>query len=140
MTPMPTDTSAPELLDFARRFVRETLGCGCPEELLERIEIRRLHAPEPVTELRVGGRLLVHLRPRPTESGLDDALTRWLDEGVELRDSLAYNRFRLVLIGPEPGPEPVAAESALAAPGVDERTHLHLVSPTQAGPLAPPET
>lgn len=121
----------------ARHFVRERLGCGCPDELLDHIEIETRTEPEALTQLKVGGRLLVHVRPCPPRGELARALARWVADGVTQRDALAFNRFRLVLVLDDPDAMRARAESRFATLGVDEKTHLHLVSPADAGPLLP---
>jgi hypothetical protein len=49
------------------RFVRDVLGCGCPEEILRSITVDRGHLVPgldvEVTRLDVGGRLLVYVVP-----------------------------------------------------------------------------
>lgn len=132
--------SAPPFSDIhphARHFVRDRLGCGCPDELLDHIEIEVRPEPGAPTQLKVGGRLLVHIRMCPPLAELERALARWVADGVALRDALAFNRFRLVLVLDDPDAMRARAESRFAALGVDERTHLHLVTPADAGPLLP---
>lgn len=124
----PTDPHAQ-----ARDFVRDRLGCGCPNELLNQIEIEFPPGPESMTRLKVGGRLLVHIRKCPALADMDLTLPRWLSEGVALRDALAFNRFRLVLLADAPDAMRPLAEARFAAQGADERTHLHLVATAEAG-------
>jgi hypothetical protein len=46
-----------------KKFIRSTLGCNCPDEVFDRIDIS---SDESLTEIVVGGRLLIHLvRPNP---------------------------------------------------------------------------
>lgn len=122
--------------DHARRFVREKLGCGCPDEVLDRIGIDALPGTA-LTQLRVGGRLLVHIRPCPAAQALAGHLAAWLGEGVALRDRLGFNRFRLVLLAEEPDTRRRFADACFAALDADAKTHLHLLRPEDAGPLRP---
>lgn len=124
-----------ELAAFARRFVREGLGCSCPEEVLDRIGI---DAGDPaLTRLRVGGRLLVHLIACPAWADPAPILPRRLAAGVAERDAGGFNRFRLVLATEEPARLRPAAEAAFASLGMDARTHLHVVTLAEAALLKP---
>ncbi len=135
MAGMNTSSRADDAHALARAFVRDRLGCGCPDALLDHIEIAFLSEPEAMTRLKVGGRLLVHIRTCPARAELDRALPRWLAEGVALRDALAFNRFRLVLVADDPEAMRPASEAGFATWNADERTHLHLVTPADAGAL-----
>lgn len=125
----------PDLNGFARRFVRDRLGCGCPEEVLARMEIDTLPG---LTHLRVGGRLLVHVRACPCPDRLPHLLAGWLAEGVAQRDAQGFNRFRLVLSTDDEAAVRPVAEALFANLGGDDRRHLHLVKPAELGTLLPP--
>lgn len=137
MAAMPTPADLPDLAAPARRFVREALGCGCSDEVLASMAVSLRAGPSPMTELKVGGRLLVHLRPCPAADRLPHLLAGWLNDGVAERDALGFNRFRLVLVGDQAEALRPLAEALFASQGGDDRTHLHLVSAGEAGPLAP---
>ena len=133
---MKPDAATPVTSPAVRRFVRDTLGCGCPDEVLDRIDVFT-RPDEALTELRVGGRLLVHVRPFPEVTGLDESLSRWLGAGVALRDRFGFNRFRLVLLTTDPEGQRNAAETRFQCLGADSKTHLHLIRPEDAGALGP---
>jgi hypothetical protein len=107
-----------------QRFIRDTLGCGCPDSVLEAIapvqDLDELGGLPVRLVLDVDGRLLVAVVPAAAADarGLQDAL----GEGRELRDARGMNRFRLVLEG-EVAP---ALMEALRMP--DERVHVHVVA------------
>jgi hypothetical protein len=107
-----------------QRFIRDTLGCGCPDSVLE--AIAPLEGPDALAgipvrlALDVGGRLLVLVVSAQTIDGV--ALPAALGEGRELRDARGMNRFRLVLEG-EVAPGLI---EALSMP--DERVHVHVVA------------
>jgi hypothetical protein len=106
-------------------FVRETLGCGCPQEVFEHIEDSR---PGDLRRIAVGGRLLVYLITPPTGVVAVDRLAEYLSRGQRERDELGFNRFRLVIAAGEGTANPatlVLAFERLRAG--DERLHLHLV-------------
>lgn len=137
-TAPPSSSTVTRLHDFARHFVRERLGCGCPEELLARIDIDIGPEPPPMIRMRVGGRLLVHIRVCPDPGRLPRLLAGWLADGVMQRDAMGFNRFRLVLATTDPDTVRADAEALFASLGGDERTHLHLVSLAEIAPLLPP--
>ena len=112
-----------------RRFVREDLGCGCPEDVFDDIRIEAapslLEAGSRSRLLVVGGRLMVLI----VESGESDppgiAVTQLLENGARLRDENGCNRFRLVLVADTDGS---ALEQQLRAASMpDERTHIHVI-------------
>jgi hypothetical protein len=131
----PDTGNDPDLTGFARRFVRDRLGCGCPEALLARMEIDPL--PE-LTRLRVGGRLLVHIRICPGPDTLPHLLAGWLADGVAQRDAQGFNRFRLVLATDDEAAVRPVAEALFATLDGDDRRHLHLVQHTELDCLLPP--
>jgi hypothetical protein len=115
--------------DAVVRFVRGTLGCTCPDEVFDEIELETRSAPGLSLEalgadaveqvLHVGGRLLIALCPTLDERRLQ-ALLR---AGVALRDARGYNRFRVAIAGSGPAPERVAELLG----GLDDRVHVHVV-------------
>ena len=120
----------------AESFIRDTLGCQCPAELFQELgqetelsegplfRAFRQHdsAMSPVIDriFSVGGRLLVVVaRVRYRE-----AILRLLEAGLSVRDSMGFNRFRLVIFSPVEIPhEDVAVPSHL-----DDRVHLHVIA------------
>ena len=115
------------------RFVRDVLGCACPDEVLRAIHVGRGRlVPRfdvEVTRLDVGGRLLVWVVPAPAPRKLRSAVAAAVEAGIAERDRRAFNRFRLVLTTDTPAAFEQPARDAFAACGViDERVHLHVVS------------
>ena len=115
------------------RFVRGTLGCGCPDEVFQSMVIRRLPAGAdrlPVVELLVGSRLLIHVVAPPPAGGVADWLERLAADGRATRDRHGYNRFRLVVVAAPGCAAPGAGlESRFARTAVgDDRMHLHVVA------------
>jgi len=122
-------------------FVRETLGCTCPDEVFEHIATARL-APDRI-RLDIGGRLLVHIVAGAETAGIGERLSDWVRDGIAERDRRGMNRFRLVLGAGEPDTLRAAAEPvfAMLADG-DKRAHLHCPHNAALRPLlaAPPST
>ncbi len=118
-----------------RRFVQETLGCGCPEEVFQSIDCKRnVQANGNVllnSVITVGDRLLIYIVSG--DQGLFEAhLASLVSAGKEERDKRGLNRFRLVI---------VTDASTGAADGIrrkfdglqdrDENIHLHVISSSQ---------
>jgi hypothetical protein len=124
-----------------KRFVRETLGCTCPEEVFEQVEIRSgppLASGGSVRRIAIGGRLLIYLVEGAPVEDVHRGMTDWTISGRIDRDESGMNRFRLV-IG-------VAGMSDLDAARIrdafeaardehDDRIHLHVVESTALGDL-----
>jgi len=125
----PSDRTAIE------RFVRDTLGCQCPDEVFRHVEVGPLSLPAGSgtgRRLVIGDRLLIHVvtaMERPDGAG-------WLESlavaGRDERDRLAYNRYRLVVgSAADTGHrEPLEKRFTRALEG-DDRAHLHVVAADQ---------
>ncbi|MDF1535916.1 MAG: hypothetical protein P1S46_05360 [bacterium] len=124
-------------------FIRDTLGCRCPEELFRGIrnEVDLTEGPlfaaftsvEPGLVhyldrvLAVGGRLLVAV----TRVSDSKTVSRMLEAGRVVRDSQGFNRFRLVVMVPvdrQPVEKTVPAH-------FDDRIHLHILDMISARDL-----
>lgn len=123
----------PEVLS---RFVRETLGCGCPEPVLRQIS-RRPPPPQLArcgvsTVLDVGGRLLVLvLRPTGQEAALQ-MLGEVTAAAVRARDGEGFNRVRLVMVTDDPERTEAGLQDEFERlRHGDDRLHLHLLAPHQ---------
>jgi len=114
-----------------RHFVRDTLGCTCPDSVFSRVDSRRnVQVGEAVLSHRidVGRRLLVYVLPSDDPEQLMAGLAGLIASGRQERDRLGFNRLRVVVatwdlerLGP------VARRLFDGADGRDERVHLHLV-------------
>jgi len=137
-------STVPESAAGVRRFVREVLGCGCPEAVFEHIE----DAPLPATgdlpayrRLLIGQRLLIYVLVPVSASPASAAaaLAGLLERGQRERDRLGLNRFRAVVgVDDPPAWEPrlrTVFETFAARPGVGaDRLHLHVVAPGACPP------
>ena len=120
--------------DRIRCFVRDTLGCACPDAVFERadIEIAPAGVAEALFEIVVGDRLLLRAYRVTTGAGITAMLKNWLDAGRRERDARGLNRFRLVLASESPR----AVEQSVAPAfeqwrGADDRVHLHVLELAQ---------
>jgi hypothetical protein len=117
-----------------RKFIRTTLGCTCPDDVLETIrcshsDLASRHEVR-LTRIDVGGRLLVYV----IEAGDDprsaaEALGAVVAAGTVERNRGAFNRLRVVVatndrnvIGTE-----MERRFADSAPR-DDRVHLHVIA------------
>ncbi len=82
------------------RFVRETLGCGCPDEVLAEIALDVSETGEP--GLDVGGRLLVRVLPAGDVGRLIDDFPDTVERLVGERDRRGFRRLRLVVCAAQP--------------------------------------
>ena len=113
------------------RFVREVIGCNCPDEVFRRIEIQRgssaTKSCSADCELRIGGRLLIVVTSEPVEK-LSSRLDQVIVEGIRARDEGKFNRFRLVVQSGNAAEEKERLLRAFeAVSDKDERTHVHVL-------------
>jgi hypothetical protein len=127
------ETMTPDLARV-QHFIRTTLGCGCPEEVLQWIECSQSEAvPEHglrLTRIDVGGRLLVYVVAGDVSpETAADALPALLAAGLAERQRAGFNRLRLVVAGEEPDAiRPLAERAFTASAPPDGRVHLHVVA------------
>ena len=116
------------------KFIREGLGCGCPDAVFERLGVDRqpaVFAGLPVDAvLSIGDRLLVGICASRPWKEIDEYLERCVVTARRLRDERGYNRFRLVVVTVAPDfARPVLAQRFETLPARDDRLHLHVVEP-----------
>ncbi len=115
------------------RFVRDTLGCGCPDEAFRSIALSGQSATphRPACQrLLIGQRLLICILEPEGEAGLAEAVSMLAAEGCAQRDSLGLSRFRLVIaLDAAEAARGAAAAAFEAVAAGDERAHLHLLAP-----------
>ena len=118
------------------RFVREVIGCNCPDEVFRHVEVRRGSTAIkgcPVDyELRIGGRLLVVVTSESADVLSGSRLEKVISEGRRPRDNGNFNRFRLVVQvrnAAEDKEKLLRAFEAVSAR--DEKTHVHVVGQSQ---------
>jgi hypothetical protein len=120
------------------KFVRGTLGCGCPDEVFRSIVVSRLPAVAgrpPILQVLVGSRLLIHVVSPPTLEPANGWIEPLAANGRATRDRHGYNRFRLVVASPAPlaSARALADRFARAVVG-DDKAHLHFIGTDQLPP------
>jgi hypothetical protein len=113
------------------RFVREVIGCNCPDDVFRHIEVQRgssaVKACSADCELRIGGRLLIVVTSEPVAK-LSSYLAEVIAEGKRARDESKFKRFRLVVQTGRPAEESEEFFRAFATVSdKDERTHVHFL-------------
>ncbi len=112
-----------------KRFVQETLGCSCPDDVFNRIDYTK-HGNDGLwnRKIDVGGRLLIYILEPHKNCEIHELVRSALRQGVEERNKEGFNRFRLVVVASPPGELKGPVESAFAGSGyADDRTHVHVV-------------
>ncbi|HET6497019.1 MAG TPA: hypothetical protein VFH61_16825 [Thermoleophilia bacterium] len=113
-----------------RSFVRDVLGCTCPDDVFEDVRIGLpalfdTHSVEGGLEILVGRRLLIAIVPLAGIGNVVDDVQAILAGGRRVRDSREFNRYRLVLVGSLDSATRGRLETLSGM--FDERVHLHLV-------------
>jgi hypothetical protein len=112
-----------------KRFVQETLGCSCPEEVFNQIDYQKECDDISGRKVNVGERLLIYIITMDGKSNIQGVINSALEQGVEEREKKGLNRFRLVLVDSCPDELRSLAEHAFDSSGyADEKTHLHIVN------------
>lgn len=115
--------------------MRETLGCGCPEEVFDNLNLS-LTTPwqggPSVKILHVGGRLLICILTCRDISEVRDFLPPLVRMYRDERDRKGYNRVRIVIAATDPASLiPMADFLFQSLPEVDERIHLQILPTSQ---------
>jgi len=116
-----------------RTFIRSTLGCGCPDEVLRSIDCS--HATVDcdqhtrLSRIDVGGQLLVyvfHASGNPYQVAA--TLPAIVSSGLVERDGAGFNRLRIVVAADDPAAfRPIVEQAFAQSAPADDRLHLHLV-------------
>ncbi len=114
-----------------KQFVRDTLGCTCPDEVLEHIDCRAgVKVSDDVAldyEINVGNRLLIFLVTVDDADSLKPLVSQLVREGTKKRNQENFNRFRLVLLTQRPTDVTEEAFAIFQSLGADGKVHLHVV-------------
>lgn len=119
-----TDTSI-------KKFVRQHLGCACPDEVFENITVTEQSGifSSASTVYEIGGRLFVAVFTPEDWHDMASHLGKLVDAGKQYRDRHGYNRFRLVIAtnGHDATKNLQLIFDGLS--NIDEKTHLHVITP-----------
>lgn len=115
-----------------KHFIQEGLGCGCPEEVFDSIEISAEACGElpecAIVRVLVGRRLLIHFLFIDSTGNLSKEVIMQLGHAGRIhRDENGYNRFRLVLAVEDPKTLPASITvDGFDRLKADDRTYLHI--------------
>lgn len=114
-----------------RQFVRESLGCTCPEQVFNRIRVTAQSAAffRPHTLLEIGGRLCVAVVAPADWHDIEPDLGTLVDTGMGYRDRYGFNRLRLVVVADDDQAKRHLPGLFNSLPGIDDRVHLHVIDP-----------
>lgn len=115
-----------------RRFVQETLGCGCPEEVFRSIDCKRdVRVSDDVilnSAIIIGNRLLIYV-VNGNQDFFEKHLAFLVSAGKNERDSRGFNRFRLAIVTDEsPGNDDVIRRAFGELQDRDDNIQLHVIS------------
>lgn len=114
------------------KFVRQILGCTCPDKVFEQIEDRKVLASVSPHSRRItiGGRLLIYIwEVDEADEQFKENFLALLAAGRKERDEQGLNRFRAVL-AVDDITHGITAEAELhfsLFAGRDDRMHLHVI-------------
>ena len=116
-----------------KTFVKNTLGCGCPEEVFEYIDCQsniKLNDVVLRNRINIGNRLLIYIVEVHNGDSLKNVLPLLIATGKKERDDLKFNRFRLVLASDNIDETKKAAEDIFKTIDKDEKIYLHIIFKT----------
>ena len=115
-----------------KAFIKDTLGCGCPDSVFENINVETYRLDGYSRELGrivVGDTLLIYIVRPDQNHDLEDSINVIALAGKTDRDTHHYNRFRLVVAADGNNPQPDTISNRFARSfGADEKMHIHFVA------------
>lgn len=113
-----------------KTFVKNKLGCGCPEEVFEYMDCQTnitLNDIVLCNRMNIGNRLLIYIVEVNKGDSLKNVLPLLIATGKRERDDLKFNRFRLVLASDNIDETKKIAENIFKTIDKDEKVHLHVI-------------
>lgn len=118
--------------EYIKTLVRQTLGCGCPEEVFNHIGYQaNIKLDDNIlisNKINIGNRLLIYIVEISNPDSVKHVLSSLLDIGKKERDSSGFNRFRLVLATDKLNKIKEVADVTFKTIDKDDRIHLHIIS------------
>lgn len=119
--------------NIVKKFIQNVLGCGCPEEVFEYIDIQQDIVLEEKSlrgcRINTGNRLLVYTWLESDPRIIKENALPLLIYGKNERDTGGFNRFRLVIINDRREQiERLITAEFNAFKGEDDKIHLHIIS------------
>ena len=115
-----------------KHFIQHTLGCSCPKEVFQSIDVRsNLRLSSFITldsAIIIGHHLLVSIAEGGPAGCIEEHLPVLVAAGRKERDEKGLNRFSLVLVFDDPEKvRPGAERQFEELRGSDEKVHLHVI-------------
>jgi hypothetical protein len=114
-----------------KEFVRNTLGCNCPDEVFQYIDCQKAVCINEnvcqACEINIGNRLLIFAAEVDKIESLSSVLSILIEAGINKRDKKKFNRFRLVLLTSIEKDVAVQALGIFNSLVTDEKVHLHVI-------------
>ena len=114
-----------------KNFVRNTLGCKCPDNVFEQIDDRQVTSKiSPHTRsITIGGKLLLYVWEVGSPDQLEEGVPAILAAGKKARNELGLNRLRAILVTGDPSIIKSQADLCFSQfSDLDEKMHLHVIS------------
>ena len=131
------ETVTTEQISRLRTFIRSTLGCGCPDDILEWIQCTHTELTQEedtrITRIDVGGRLLVYvLEIDGPDRRAEEALPAVIAAATVDKATSCFNRLRVVVAIDDPEEmRPRLERTFSGSAPADEKVHLHVVRSTE---------
>jgi hypothetical protein len=118
--------------NYVKTFVRQVLGCECPDEVFARIDCQSNIVLKNDIVLRnkinIGNRLLIYVVEVNNSDLLKNIIATLVRTGINERDEKGFNRFRLVIATDKLDKIKDKAEKIFKAIEIkDEKIYLHIV-------------
>lgn len=114
-----------------RRFVQETLGCTCPDEVFHHVECQAaVSVGDNLVldyEINIGNRLLIYVASVAEADSIKGVLSQLVRTGMKKRNKDGFNRFRIVLLTQRVQAVEKEALDIFNSLGADEKIHLHVI-------------
>lgn len=122
-------------------FVKNTLGCTCPDEVFEKIQVGKClvdGVKKEITRIVIGDTLLIYIISRQSGIKIVNTVDLIAMAGKTDRDTNHYNRYRMVVAKLEDIEQQVrASEHFSKTYSADEKMHIHFVDQELVDTLQP---
>lgn len=121
----------PAMSQVIKEFVRQTLGCDCPQEVFNFIDCQRIvkidENTKPDYQINIGNRLLIFVVMIDKTDSLKKIIPNLVQAGIKKRNENKFNRFRLVLLTTKTNDTAQQAKVIFNSILTDDKTHLHII-------------
>ena len=115
-------------------FAKNTLGCGCPDEVFEYIQyVGNIKISDDLVltaRINIGNRLLIYITDMDKHE-ISSVIINSVKHGINDRNTNNFNRLRLVMGVDNPQEIQEKAIEVFEGLAPDEKTHLHILSKQQ---------